>query len=146
MKKAWMFLSLYFIFCLPIYGGQVEKTMEKKSTDIEGVFKVSAIENKTGYYIIKFSPVEAKKDSEDMFFETDLLNSWIKVGEKLKIYTSISRDQVSKKLKTAHVLVTLPMPRGEVKMWLLSRNQKDFDFKSAKYLNMHSPHTDYLIY
>lgn len=113
---------------------------------VGGNFEVSSIDLvDSGTFRVEFTAVKATGRFDTLILETDHVHFSIKEGQVIRL----SAEVISENKDTAEisqVLLFLPSAQGQIPVWMLSKKGSQFDLRGSKYLEMHAPINDYIVF
>ncbi|MFK7825544.1 MAG: hypothetical protein AB8G05_15445 [Oligoflexales bacterium] len=129
---------------------QLRKSIQS-SVQVNGIFKVSAIETKkfprgdSEYKRIYFQELEtSKKDLQEIYLDSVSVHPALKPGSSFELSAEVnSKVQSKKAFEALQILLFIPQNGRKISVWLLSLKNKDLDLRGAKYFKMHNP--DFII-
>lgn len=117
------------------------------------VDKIDAIEDSVGSLKARAFAIEFKSEVPSGHFdrirlEANHIHMGVKVGDKLRISAEVGEEK-NGVVEATQVLLFLPGAgpgaASAVPVWMLSRKNSGSDLNGARYLEMHSPNTDFLV-
>lgn len=113
---------------------------------VGGNFKVNAIDLvDSGTFRVEFTSTKQTGRFDTLILETDHVNFSIKEGQVIRLSAEVISENKDT-AEVAQVLLFLPSQQGQIPVWLLSKKGSAFDLKGARYLEMHAPVNDYVIF
>jgi hypothetical protein len=118
---------------------------DAKVLRVGGNYVVASVDLKNdSSFLIVFKSVQPTGKFDFLRLESDHVHVAVKVGQTLRL----SAEVLSSKNATAdvsQVVLFLPHAQGPVPVWLMSNRVPPHDLNASKYLEMHSPVSDYTI-
>jgi len=112
---------------------------------IGGDYQVTAIDRISDHeFHIEFKSVVATGKFDTLSLHSNHVHVAVRVGQKLRLSAAILNTRGSE-AEVAQMVIFVPNPQGAVPVWLLSNRAEGLDLRATKYLEMHSPLTDYLV-
>lgn len=137
-------LAIFFICCSVVTAG--EKESDKNVKRVGGIYKVSLIKKLAqDDYKIEFSSVSKTGRYDKLFLESDHVHVGIDEGVELRLSAEVIEDK-GDVAEVGQVLLFFPSGDTYVPVWLLSKKFSNLQLRGSKYLEMHVPTSDYLIF
>ena len=118
---------------------------EAKLLRVGGDYLVTAVEHSgEREFHVEFKAVTPSGKFDVLNLHSDHVHIAVKKGEKLRLSAEIlnSKGAVA---EVAQMVIFLPSNLGPTPVWLLSNRASNHELRAVKYLEMHSPQTDYVI-
>lgn len=106
---------------------------------------VSIDQNNKGYFVTKFKSEVPAEKLQMLVLESDHVHFSLEVGQKVRLTAEVLSEK-GNTAEVSQVLLFLPHVQGFTPVWLLSRKAATEDLRSSKYIDMHSPQSDYSIF
>ena len=142
MKKVFLILS--FLSAFSFAKEQVTKRVGGQYV----VADISTEENEPNVYKIKFNSETSTGKYDSILLETYNLHLHLEKGSSYRISAEIlkSIDPEEKIVEASQVLIFIPKKEGAYPVWILSKNSEQTELSGAKYIEMHAPQSDYVIF
>ncbi|MBM4251248.1 MAG: hypothetical protein FJ146_04715 [Deltaproteobacteria bacterium] len=115
------------------------------ATRVGGDYLVSAIDHvDNGEFRIQFAAVAPSGKFDTLTLHSNHVHVAVKIGQKLRLSAEILSTKGTA-AEVAQMVIFVANPQGPVPVWLLSNRAGPRDLKATKYLEMHSPLTDYIV-
>ena len=139
MKKLLMLASLALL--------AAQNNTSAELVRVGGEFKVKSIA-KTGDhgFLITFTSTDRKSQVQRITLDSAYLHVSVEEGKVLRLSAEVATRQGST-VAARQILLLLPTPGSYLPVWLLSRSAPALsDLKGAKYIDMHAPQSDFLMF
>ncbi|MBF0440777.1 MAG: hypothetical protein HQK54_02620 [Oligoflexales bacterium] len=142
-----IFLILLSISSLIAVGAKGSNDGKQDSVKrVGGIYRVSSINKMSeGSYRIEFSSVTKTGRYDVLFLESDHVHVGLDEGAELRLSAEVIEDKGSY-AEVGQVLLFFPSGDTYIPVWLLSKKISNFELRGSKYLEMHAPTSDYLIF
>lgn len=118
---------------------------EPTATRVGGDYVVSAIDHvDNGEFRIQFIAASPTGKFDTLTLHSNHVHVAVKMGQKLRLSAEILSTN-STSAEVAQMVIFVANPQGPVPVWLLSNRTGPRDLNATKYLEMHSPLTDYIV-
>ncbi len=116
-----------------------------KISRVGGDYLVTAIEHlDKEEFRIQFSAVTPTGKFDQLTLHSNHVHVAVKQGQKLRLSAEILADSGAT-AEVAQMVIFVVNPQGPIPVWLLSNRAGPRELNATKYLEMHSPLTDYII-
>ena len=114
---------------------------------VGGEFKVKSIEKTEDRgFLITFTSTDRKAQVQEITLDSAYLHVSVEEGKVLRLSAEVASQQGST-VAARQILLFLPTPGSYLPVWLLSRSAPALsDLKGAKYIDMHAPQSDFLMF
>ena len=117
-----------------------------KILKVGGNFEVSSIDLvDSGTFRVEFTAQKATGRLDTLVLETDHVHFSIKEGQVIRLSAEVLSEN-NDTAEIAQVLLFLPSAQGPTPVWMLSKKGSQYDLRAAKYLDMHAPVNDYVVF
>ena len=124
---------------------RIEKSSPAKALRVGGSYKVSAIEKKAdGLYHIEFTSLVRSGVFDRIVLVSDHVHVRVEKGAEIRISAEIAKGH-GEWAEASQVLLFLPVGDTTQKIWMLSANSTFDRLNGSRYLEMHSPASDYSV-
>lgn len=118
----------------------------KQLLRIGGEFRVKKITKTDGGFMVTFASTDRHAQVQEINLESSYLHVSVEEGKVLRLSAEVTAQQGSS-VQAKQVLLFLPVPGAYLPVWLLSRSAPALsDLRGAKYIDMHAPQSDFLIF
>jgi hypothetical protein len=113
---------------------------------VGGTYRVKSIAAQSkGLLRIEFESTAPTGRFDFLVLETDHVHYAVKEGSSIRLSAEVVAEN-GKKSIVSQVMVYLPLPNQQsATVWMLSRTNPPKELNGARYLDQHSPTTDFLI-
>ncbi len=114
---------------------------------VGGEFKVKSIQKtKDRSFVITFSSTDLKAQVQEITLESAYLHVSVEEGKVLRLSAEVAA-QHGRVVEARQILLFLPTHGSYLPVWLLSRSAPALsDLKGAKYIDMHAPQSDFMMF
>lgn len=114
---------------------------------VGGEFKVKSIAKTEDHgFLITFTSTDRKAQVQRITLDSAYLHVSVEEGKVLRLSAEVATRQGST-VAARQILLLLPTPGSYLPVWLLSRSAPALsDLKGAKYIDMHAPQSDFLMF
>lgn len=114
---------------------------------VGGEFRVKSIEKtKDRGFLITFTSTDRKAQVQEITLDSAYLHVSVEEGKVLRLSAEVASQRGST-VTARQILLFLPTPGSYLPVWLLSRSAPALsDLKGAKYIDMHAPQSDFLMF
>lgn len=139
MTKLLMLASLFLL------GAQ--HNTKPKLVRVGGEFKVKSIQKTADRnFVITFASTDNKAKVQEIILESAYLHVSVEEGKVLRLSAEVAAQR-GRVVEARQILLFLPTANSYLPVWLLSRSAPALsDFKGAKYIDMHAPQSDFLLF
>lgn len=146
MKKLWIIIVALCAVNFSAFAEEADQAKEAVLERVGGEYTVSKIERqKDGSFLILFKSRVSTKVADEIILYSDHIHIGVKVGQTLRLSAEVNSVK-KKRVEAAQVVVFLPKKEGPVPVWLLSKKGRKEGSKPSKYLKMHNPQSDFLVF
>jgi len=118
---------------------------EARPLRVGGDYTVTSVDRLTDReFHVEFKAVAASGKFDVLNLHSDHIHIAVRKGEKLRLSAEILSTQGAV-AEVAQMVIFLPSNLGPTPVWLLSNRATNHELRAVKYLEMHSPQTDYVI-
>lgn len=112
---------------------------------IRGSYAISSIEQKgPSEYLVRFVP-EKPSDGPILSLKTSNLHSRLKAGVSLDLVADLVKS-TGGEAEASQVMVMFKVAGARVPVWLISKDYGPRNLRGDRYLDMHAPTTDFLVF
>lgn len=113
---------------------------------VGGDYKVTKIQKQNdGHFRIDFESKVKSGRYDHLFLVSDHVNISVQEGSMLRLSAEVMEDSKTA-AEVSQVLLFIPYGETHVPVWMMSARAKNQELKSSKYIEMHAPTSDYLIF
>ena len=147
MYRTTPLLLAALTICAPLYSAPgTTKTKSVLTERVGGDYIVHSIKPIAhSGFLVEFRSATTTGRFDVLKLETSNLHLLLNEGQKLRISAELLHEG-EEASEVAQVLVFIPGQTGETPVWLLSRKSSAISFDGARYLEMHAPESDYLLF
>lgn len=113
---------------------------------VGGEFRVESLRPDNSGFIVTFESTDPKADIKKIRLESNQVHVSVEEGKVLRLSAEVLslRNGV---VEAGQVLLFLPTAGSYLPVWLLSRHKPGLSsLNGARYLDMHAPQSDYLLF
>lgn len=119
--------------------------LEEKFVRVGGNYIVTSIDQKNdNTFLVTFKSDVATGQFDELRLESDHVHVAVKVGQTLRLSAEVLEAK-GPTAQVSQVVLFFPNVGGHVPVWLMSNRFPARDLNASRYLEMHSPHTDFTI-
>jgi hypothetical protein len=112
---------------------------------VGGDYKVDSVERlDERTFRVVFTAVKATGRYDTLRLDSDHVHVAVRVGQVVRLSAEILAERGAA-ADVAQMVVFLPSAQGREPVWLLSNKAPVRELRATKYLEMHSPMTDYMV-
>ena len=112
---------------------------------VGGVYRVESIKKKNdSSFLIEFKSIEPNGDYDILRLESDHVHVGVSVGMQMRLSAEILKE-FSSYVEVSQVLLFFKRGASTVPVWLLSK-KSGRGLRGARYLEMHAPTSDYVVF
>ena len=139
MKKLLVLASLALLAAQNNTGAELVR--------VGGEFRVKSIEKtQERGFLITFTSTDRKAQVQEITLDSAYLHVSVEEGKVLRLSAEVASQRGST-VAARQILLFLPTPGSYLPVWLLSRSAPALsDLKGAKYIDMHAPQSDFLMF
>ena len=146
MTKLNGYLRLILLINLSLWP-QAKASSETKGQllKVGGDYEVTAIDHPNdSEFRVEFKAVTPTGKFDILSLHSNHVHVAVRVGQKLRLSAEIlsSNGQAA---EVAQMVIFIANPQGPIPVWLLSNRAGHQDLRATKYIDMHSPLTDYIV-
>ena len=113
---------------------------------VGGEFRVKSIKKIDGGFVISFTSTDRKAQVQEVRLESAYLHVSVEAGKVLRLSAEVA-TQNGRVVEAKQVLLFLPTAGAYLPVWLLSRSAPSLSgLQGARYLDMHAPQSDFLLF
>ncbi len=118
-----------------------------KLVRVGGEFKVkSIVKTKELGFVVTFVSTDRKAQVQKITLESSYLHVSVEEGKVLRLSAEVAAQQ-GNVVEARQILLFLPTPTSYLPVWLLSRSAPALsDLKGARYIDMHAPQSDFMLF
>lgn len=118
-----------------------------KLVRVGGEFKVKSIQKtKDHSFVVTFASTDSQAKVQEIKLESTYLHVSVEEGKVLRLSAEVATQQ-GRVVEAKQILLFLPTASSYLPVWLLSRSAPALsDLKGAKYIDMHAPQSDFLLF
>ena len=132
-------LLLIGFFGTSLFGNDIQH--------IAGDYKVAEIKSTSGgAFRVVFEAKEKSGKFDRLILDSDHVHVGVKPGSVLRISGEVAAVSDAGVVELKQVMVLLPSREGSMPVWMLSRKHPTKGLRGARYLQMHSPNADFLVF
>lgn len=141
-----LILSLLLALAVPAFGGEAaQPDSQNVAVRVGGNYKVTSIERLApDHFMIEFTSTAKTGKHDRLVLESDHVNVAVSKGMELRLSAEVLWEKKGV-TEVSQVLLFLPKNDTHVPVWLLSRNAKNQELRSSRYLEMHAPTSDFMV-
>lgn len=143
MKLILLFL---LVISTPAFGRNASAfDGDDAAVRVGGNYKVTRVERLApDHFRIEFTSSVKSGKHDRLILESDHVNVAVSKGMVLRLSAEVLRETKGA-TEVSQVLLFLPKNDTHVPVWLLSRNAKNQELRSSRYLEMHAPTSDFMV-
>lgn len=113
---------------------------------VGGRYKIVQVErHDRGGFKIVFRSIEPTGRFDELILDTVHVHMAVATGQTVRLSAEISKDR-GMRAEVSQVVLFLPSAQGPTPVWLLSRTSQPRDLTATRYIDMHVPQSDYLVF
>ena len=146
MPKLNEYLKILFLLGLSIWP-PAKATAEPKGLTLKvgGDYEVTAIDQlNESEFRVEFRAVTPTGKFDTLNLHSNHVHVAVRIGQKLRLSAEILTDN-GRSAEVAQMVIFISNPQGPIPVWLLSNRAGHQDLRATKYIDMHSPLTDYIV-
>ena len=118
-----------------------------KLVRVGGEFRVKSIQKtKDRGFVITFASTDSKAQVQEIILESTYLHVSVEEGKVLRLSAEVAAQQ-GRVVTARQILLFLPTAGSYLPVWLLSRFAPALsDLKGARYIDMHAPQSDFMLF
>lgn len=136
-------MKLFFIFALMLSSGVAQSQQALKVGGMYVVKNINQVAEK--YFVIEFESQEKSGRFDILKLESDHVHFSVREGQSLRLSAEVLTEK-GNIAEVSQVLLFLPHIQGFTPIWMLSRKADGGDLRGSKYIEMHSPQSDYVVF
>jgi len=118
---------------------------QAKAVRVGGDYLITSIDHlDNDEFRIQFTAVTPTGKFDKLTLHSDHVHVAVRPGQKLRLSAEIL-SSTDASAEVAQMVIFVSNPQGPIPVWLLSNRAGPRDLNATKYLEMHSPLTDYII-
>ena len=137
--------NLLMLASLLLLGAQ--NNTSTKLVRVGGEFKVKSIQKTQDHsFVVTFASTDSQAKVQEIKLESTYLHVSVEEGKVLRLSAEVASQQ-GRVVEAKQILLFLPTANSYLPVWLLSRSAPALsDLKGAKYIDMHAPQSDFLLF
>ena len=137
--------NLLVLISLLLLGAQ--NNTAAKLMRVGGEFRVKSIQQtKDHSFVVTFASTDSKAKVQEIKLESTYLHVSVEEGKVLRLSAEVATQQ-GRIVEAKQILLFLPTSSSYLPVWLLSRSAPTLsDLKGARYIDMHAPQSDFLLF
>ena len=146
MSKLNGYLKLVLLLSISLWS-QSKASAEPKGQllKVGGDYEVTAIEHlNDSEFRVEFKAVTPTGKFDNLSLHSDHVHVAVRIGQKLRLSAEILNSN-GLSAEVAQMVIFIANPQGPIPVWLLSNRAGHQDLRAIKYIDMHSPLTDYIV-
>ena len=146
MNKLLKIFSLILIFTQNFWlSPSAFSQTNSQPLKVGGDYQVSAVEHVGNReFKVEFKALNKTGKFDVLTLYSDHVHVAVRVGQKLRLSAEILSSQ-GDRAEVAQMVIYVRNQEGPTPVWLLSNKATGLDLKASKYIEMHSPITDYMV-
>lgn len=115
---------------------------------VGGDYLVESVDKEGKQFKIVFRATKETGEADTITLFSDHVHIGMEAGKSVRLSAEVMSkgDDVRTNVEAYQVLLYLPAPEGYLPVWLLSNNAKGFEKGHIKYLRMHAPQSDFMVF
>jgi hypothetical protein len=146
MKKRSLFICFLMLALVALRAG-AEEANSASANRVGGDYKVAKIKKQQHGFTIQFESTVKTGKYDRLILESAHVHEKIAEGSVLRLSAEVDRKKDDGSFEVSQVLLFFPSAQGKTPIWLISKNRPVQRLNGAsKYLEMHAPTSDYLVF
>lgn len=145
--SMWLFVAPIVFAKEPGKGVVEEKAKESldKPLRVGGDYQIADIERlRDDEFKIVFEAVSKTGKFDSLILISDHVNLKVEKGQVLRISAEIAKEEGAS-AEVTQVLLFLPNGNSHVPMWMLSKRFPGRELRGSRYIDMHTPTSDFIV-
>lgn len=138
-------MRFLFVALITLLGGEI-LAVDTRIERVGGEFRVESLLSSNSGFVVTFASTDAKAKIKKIRLESNQVHVSVEEGKVLRLSAEVLslRDGIA---EASQVLLFLPTAGSYLPVWLLSRHKPSLsNLNGARYLDMHAPQSDFLLF